>query len=83
LAAPEYERICAEINHEKKLETFLYLVPNCELHAFLLHALRNSRRRIVVTLAAEFVQSPHTTLLIDARTRVQCRLEDCLTGAIP
>jgi hypothetical protein len=79
----QYERICAEIDYEKKLETFLYLVPNCELHAFLLHALRNTRRRIVLTLASEFIQSPHTTLLTDARTRVQCRFEHCLTDAIP
>ncbi len=78
----QYERICYEIDHDNKLEAFLYLVPNCELHAFLLHALRNARRRIVVALASEFTQSPHTTLLIDARTRVQCRLKDCLTGAI-
>jgi hypothetical protein len=42
----QYERICAEVDHEKKLETFLYLVPNCELHAFLLHVLRNARRRL-------------------------------------
>lgn len=78
----EYGRICAEMDQEKKLDTCLYLVPNCELHAFLLHALRNARRRIVVALASEFVQSPQTTPLIDARTGFRHRLEDCLTDAI-
>jgi hypothetical protein len=77
----QYERICAEMDQEKRLGTFLYLVPNCELHAFLLHALRNARRRIVIALASEFVQSPLTTALIDARTQFTHRLEDCLNDA--
>ena len=81
-SSKQYERIRAEMDHEKKLETFLYLVPNRELHAFLLHTLRHARCRIAVALAAEFVQSPHTTPLIDARTSFTHRLEDCLTDAI-
>jgi hypothetical protein len=77
-----YERICAEMDHEKKLDTCLYLVPNRELHAFLLHSLRHARRRIMISLVSEFVQSPHTAPLIDARTGVTHRLEDCLAARI-
>jgi hypothetical protein len=73
-----YERICAEIDQERKLETCLYLVPNRELHAFVLHTLRNARRRIMIALAPEFVQFPEITPLIDARTGTTSRLEDCL-----
>jgi hypothetical protein len=50
-----YERICAEIDQERKLETCLYLVPKRELHAFVLHTLRNARRRIMIGLAPKFV----------------------------
>jgi hypothetical protein len=57
-------------------------VPNYELHAFLLHALRTARRRTIISLVPEFVQSPYTTPPIDARTRFTHRLEDCLNEAI-
>jgi hypothetical protein len=73
-----YERICAEIDQENKLETCLYLVPNHELHAFLLHALRNARRRIMIARAREFAQFPEIAPLIDARTGTTSRLENCL-----
>jgi hypothetical protein len=78
-----YERICAEIDIERKLDTCLYLVPNRELLAFLLHALQKARSRIVVTLASEFVHSPHTAAVIDVRTSVAAQLRDCLAGPDP
>ena len=78
----KYEAIGTVLDNENKLDSCLYLVPNRELHAFLLHSLRNARRRIVIALASEFVQSPHTAPLVDARTRVTLRLEDCLPSGV-
>lgn len=77
-----YERICADLDQEKRLDTCLYLVPNRELHAFLVHALCKARRRIMVGLAQEFVQCPHRAPLIDARTGVANRLEHCLPDSV-
>jgi hypothetical protein len=77
-----YERICADLEQEKRLDTCLYLAPNRELHAFLLHALRGARRRVMVALAHEFVQFPHRAPLIDARTGVANWLEDCLPDPV-
>jgi hypothetical protein len=74
----EYERICTVLDHEQKVGAVLYLAPNLELRSFLLHALRNARRRIVVALVAEFVRDPQSAHLIDVRTQFNQRLEDCL-----
>jgi hypothetical protein len=73
-----YERICTEIDLEKKFDTCLYLVPNRELLAFLLYGLRNTRRRVMVAQALEFAQFPHSAPLIEARTGIASRLVDCL-----
>jgi hypothetical protein len=76
-----YERICAEIDLEKKVDTCLYLVPNRELLAFLLYGLRNARRRVMVAQALEFAQFPHSASLIEARTGIASRLVDCLPAS--
>jgi len=80
-SSKEYDRIRAQIDCEQRVQTLLYLVPNHELHAFLLHALSGTRRHILVGLVPQFVQSPHNTPLVDVRTRFTHRLEDCLTDA--
>ena len=70
---------CTELDREKKLEAVLYLVPNRELYAFLLHVLRNARRRNAIALASEFARFPRTAVLIDARAGTTGRLEGCST----
>ena len=77
-----YERISADFDQEMRLDTCLYLVPNRELHAFLLHALCKARRRIMVALVHDFLQFPHSSPLIDARTGIANRLEDCLPDPV-
>jgi hypothetical protein len=77
-----YERICSEIDLEMKIDVCLYLVPNRELHAFLLHTLCKAWRRIMVAFAHEFVHFPSRAPLIDTRTGITNRLEDCLPDLV-
>jgi hypothetical protein len=74
----EYERISKDLQLEARVSAFLYLVPNIELRSLLLHALRNSGRRMLIAIASEFSRDPRNAGLIDIRTHLSCRLEDCL-----
>ena len=76
-----YERICAELNRETRISTFLYLARSVQLQWFLLHGLRKTTQRLYVGMAAEFSQEPRTAPLIDVRRSLILRLEDCLTSA--
>lgn len=67
-SSAEYERICAEISLDRKVQDVLYLAPNRELKLFLLHALRNARNRIMVADARDFSRAPQYAPLIDVRS---------------
>jgi len=74
----EYERILALLRYEKSVDGFLYLVRSFEVYGFLLHALRNAVGRMFVAMAPAFAQDPLHANLIDVRSQLSCRLEDCL-----
>lgn len=59
----------------------LYLVPSRELKLFLMHALRNTRRTILIGGAREFAQSPQTAPLMDVRTQRSHVLSELLPPA--
>lgn len=73
-----YEDILQELNLEKRVGSFLYLVPNRQLHSFLLHALRGAQRRVMIALATEFAENPQKACLMDVRNQACSLLEDCL-----
>lgn len=73
-----YERISADLNRETKISVFLYLVPSLHMQSFLLHAFRRLTRRLYVGLSDEFCNDPRQAELVDVRTGVIRRLNDCL-----
>lgn len=77
----EYERICAELNLETRVSTFLYLARNPQLHSFLLHGLRLTTRHLYVGAMQEFCADPLNADLIDVRLGIVRRLEECLDDA--
>ena len=80
-SSAEYERICAEIARDQKVEIVLYLVPSRELKLFLMHALRNTRRTILIGDAREFSHSPQSAPLVDVRTQRSHVLSELLLPA--
>ena len=76
-----YERISAELNRETKVPMFLYLVPTLHMQAFLVHSFRRVTRRLYVALSDKFCNDPRRADLIDVRTGVTRRLNDCLQVA--
>ena len=77
----EYERICAELNRETRISTFLYLARSPQLQSFLLHGFRMTTRHLFVSTAEEFCSDPCQAPLIDVRLGVTRCLEDCLKRA--
>ena len=77
----EYERIVGDLDRDRKVDAFLYLVPNVEMHVFLRHALRATRRPMFVAFAKEFARHPRTAELIDVRTQQAVNLGACLAKA--
>jgi hypothetical protein len=77
----EYERIVGDLDRDRKVDAFLYLVPNVEMHVFLRHALRATRRPMFVAFAKEFARQPRTAELIDVRTQQAVGLGACLAKA--
>ena len=76
-----YERIAADLNRETKVAVFLYVVPSLHMQSFLMHAFRHLTRRLYLALAEEFCNDPQRADLIDVRTGVIRRLNDCLEVA--
>jgi len=74
----EYERIVKDLDRDWKVDSFLYLVPNVEMHVFVRHALRATRRPMFVAFAKEFALRPRTAELIDVRTQRPACLDACL-----
>jgi hypothetical protein len=73
-----YERISADLNRETKIPVILYVVPSLHMQAFLLHAFRRVSCRLYVVLSDEFCNDPLQAGLVDIRTGVIRRLDDCL-----
>jgi len=74
----EYERICGELNRETRISTFLYLARSLQLQGFLVHGFRMTTRRLYVGVVHEFCSDPLQACLIDLRSGITLRLEDCL-----
>lgn len=77
----EYERLVKTMEADAKVNAFLFLVPNVEMHTFLRHALRAARRPMFIAFANEFARSPRTAMLHDVRTGGPFHLQDCLVPA--
>ncbi len=77
----EYERIRAALQHEEKVDGFLYLVRSVQAQAFLLHALRGARPQILVGLARAFAHNPFHASLINVATQLACTLNQHLGEA--
>jgi hypothetical protein len=74
----EYERICAQLNLETRVSTFLYLARSPQLQSFLVNGFRMTRRRLYIGTSQEFCRDPHTAQLIDVRVGVARLLDECL-----
>lgn len=79
----EYERLVKTMDDDRKVDAFLFLVPNVEMHTFLRHALRSTRRPMFIAFANEFASNPRAAMLRDVRTGGPVRLQDCLVAAVP
>jgi hypothetical protein len=77
----EYERICAQLNLETRVSTFLYLARSPQLQCFLVNGFRMTTRRLYVSTSQEFCRDPHTAPLIDVRLGQARCFEDCLKTA--